>query len=98
VTSSRISGRSPFSTERAVVDSASSPSSTRLTTASDQHRSGFVEQPMGFRLPGAERSRGVEAIENTVAVEEQQPILRPAPGREEEQLQRVGRQHAVPVQ
>lgn len=53
---------------------------------------------MRLRLTGAERRRRVEAIEHAVAVEVEQSVLRPAAGREEEQLQLLGRQHPVPIQ
>jgi hypothetical protein len=41
---------------------------------------------VGLRLTAAERAGRVEAIEHTIPVEKEQPILRPPPRRKEQQL------------
>jgi len=49
-------------------------------------------------LPEPNGAGRVEAIEHTVPVEEEQPVLRPPSRREEEQLQLIRGQDAVPVE
>jgi hypothetical protein len=64
----------------------------------DQVGAGLVEQPVRLRLAGAEARGRVEAIEHTLAVEEEQPVLRPPRGGEEEQRQLIGRQQLLLVE
>jgi hypothetical protein len=51
-----------------------------------------------LRLAGGEARGRVEAIEHTLAVEEEQPVLRPPRGGEEEQRQLIGRQQLLLVE
>jgi hypothetical protein len=65
---------------------------------SDEDRARLVEQPVRLRLAGAERRGRIEAVEQPVTVEEEQPILRATLRGEEEQLELVGRQQLVAVE
>jgi hypothetical protein len=64
----------------------------------DQVGAGLVEQPMRLRFAGAEARGRVEAIEHPLAVEEEQPVLRPPSGGEEEERQLIGRQQLLLVE
>jgi hypothetical protein len=57
----------------------------------DEDRSCFVEEPVRLRFAVAERGQRVEAVEHAMAIEEQEPILRPTPRREEQQRQLIRR-------
>jgi hypothetical protein len=61
----------------------------------DEDRASFVEEPVRLRFAVAERCQRVEAIEHAMAVEEQQPILRPTHRREEQQRQLIRRQYLL---
>jgi hypothetical protein len=61
----------------------------------DQDRTRLVEQPVRLRLPQSEWCGRVEAIDHAMAIEEQQPILRPTPRREEQQLKLIGGQELL---
>jgi hypothetical protein len=61
----------------------------------DEQRATVIEQPVGLRLPMPEWASRIEAIHDTVTVQEQQPILRTAPGGEEQQRELPGRENAV---
>ncbi|HZO95944.1 MAG TPA: hypothetical protein VFB42_01080 [Gaiellaceae bacterium] len=64
----------------------------------DDDRAGLVEQPVRLRLTSAEGRGRVEAVEESVAVEEEQSVLRATLRREEEQLELVGRQQLMVVE
>src|SRR6266536_2640252 len=64
----------------------------------DQDRARLIEQPVRLRLPGPEWQRRIETIDDTVPVQEQQPILRTPPRREEKQLQLIGREYLLLVE
>jgi hypothetical protein len=52
----------------------------------DQMGAGLVEQPVRLRLAGTEARGRVEAIEHPLPVEEEQPVLRAPPRREEDSV------------
>lgn len=64
----------------------------------DENGAGLVQQPVRLRLAGAEAGGRVEAVEHPVAIQEQQPVLRPALRGEVEERELVGRQHLLVVE
>jgi hypothetical protein len=68
-----------------------------IEAGGDEERARFVEQPVRLWLARAKAGGRVEAVEHPVAVEEEQAVLRPTAGAEEEQPELVGRQHLLVV-
>jgi hypothetical protein len=64
----------------------------------DQDRTTLVQEPMRLRLPQPVWSRRIETVDDALVEEEVQPILRPAPGAEEQQSQLIRGQQLMLVQ
>ncbi|MFY9578963.1 MAG: hypothetical protein WAQ33_06520 [Gaiellaceae bacterium] len=64
----------------------------------DEDRARLVQQPVRLRLAGTEWRGRIEAIDDAIAMQEQQPILRTTPRREKEQLQLIRGQQLLVVE
>jgi hypothetical protein len=56
-----------------------------------QQRTGFIQEPVRLRLASAEPRRRIEAVDDALAIEKQQPILRTTLRREIQQRQLIRR-------